>query len=77
MIGRPDPVTWFEFAKEILRLRAIDVPLIPVASSEYPRPARRPSYSVLDCTETERVLGCSMKDWRLSLDQYLGNVGCV
>jgi dTDP-4-dehydrorhamnose reductase len=72
-----DPVSWYEFAQEILRLRGIDVPLIPVASSEYPRPARRPSYSVLDCTETERVLGCSMKDWRLSLDQYLGKIACV
>jgi dTDP-4-dehydrorhamnose reductase len=72
-----DPVSWYEFAEEILRIRGIDVPLTPVASSGYQRAARRPSYSVLDCTETERVLGWTMTDWRLSLDQYLSGIGCV
>lgn len=40
--------TWFEFAREIFRLLGADPARVrPVRSSEYPRPAPRPSYSVL------------------------------
>ena len=34
-------------------------------------PAPRPPYSVLDCTEEERLLGRSMPAWRESLTSYL------
>jgi len=40
--------TWYEFAREILRLAGISARVVPVTSAEYPRPARRPKNSVLD-----------------------------
>jgi dTDP-4-dehydrorhamnose reductase len=60
--------TWFEFAQEIFKLAGADVGRVtPVSSSEYPRPAKRPSYSVLshDAWASTRVK--PLRDWRIAL----------
>lgn len=60
--------TWFEFAQEIFKLSGADVCRVtPVSSSEYPRPAMRPSYSVLsnDVWASTRVK--PLRDWRIAL----------
>lgn len=58
--------TWFEFAREIGRLTGATGTVEPCASAEFPRPAKRPAYSVLDITKTERLIG-PMPDWRANL----------
>lgn len=40
--------TWYEFACEIVKLAGLDANVIPIKTEEYPLPARRPKYSVLD-----------------------------
>ena len=60
--------TWFELAQEIFKLSSADVGRVtPVSSSEYPRPAKRPSYSVLshDAWASTRVK--PLRDWRIAL----------
>jgi dTDP-4-dehydrorhamnose reductase len=60
--------TWFEFTQEIFKLSGADVGRVtPVSSSEYPRPAKRPSYSVLshDAWASTRVK--PLRDWRIAL----------
>jgi dTDP-4-dehydrorhamnose reductase len=42
-----------------------------ITTAEYPTPARRPAYSVLDTTKLERVFGLRLPDWRESLGQVL------
>ena len=42
-----------------------------ITTAEYPTPARRPAYSVLDTTKLERVFGLRLPDWRESLAQVL------
>ena len=60
--------TWFEFAQEIFKLAGTDVGrVIPVTSSEYPRPAKRPSYSVLNHDAWANTSVKSMRDWRIAL----------
>jgi dTDP-4-dehydrorhamnose reductase len=60
--------TWFEFAQEIFKLAGADVGrVIPVSSSEYPRPAKRPSYSVLSHDAWESTSVDPMRDWRIAL----------
>ncbi len=60
--------TWFEFAQEIFKLAGADVGrVIPVSSSEYLRPAKRPSYSVLSHDAWESTSVKPMRDWRIAL----------
>jgi dTDP-4-dehydrorhamnose reductase len=60
--------TWFEFAQEIFKLSGADVNrVIPVSSSEYLRPAKRPSYSVLSHDSWAATNVKPMRDWRIAL----------
>ena len=63
--GRGD-TTWFAFACEALRLAGIEAEIVPVPTEAFPTPARRPRYSVLDCSSTEAVVG-PLPDWREAL----------
>lgn len=66
-----DPVSWCGVAQQIVDLEDADVEVIPVSSDQYPRPATRPGYSVLDCAETEALLGTRLPEWRGVLGRYL------
>ena len=60
--------TWFEFAQEIFKLAGADASrVIPVSSSEYPRPAKRPSYSVLSHDAWASTSVEPLRDWRIAL----------
>jgi dTDP-4-dehydrorhamnose reductase len=63
--------SWFEFAREILKLAGIDTPVIPVTSDQYPQKARRPHFSVLDNYHL-RLLGMDdMRPWQEALKDYM------
>jgi dTDP-4-dehydrorhamnose reductase len=55
--------TWFEFTGRLLRLAGLDTPVAPIASSEYPTPAARPAYSVLDSGRFEQATGVRIGPW--------------
>ena len=65
--------SWYDFAVAIQEealergLLSRAAPVHPIATSDYPTPARRPSYSVLDKTETTRLLGVTPVHWRVNL----------
>lgn len=60
--------TWFEFAQKIFELSGEDLNRItPVASSAYPRPAKRPSYSVLSHDSWSKTTVHPLRDWRIAL----------
>ena len=60
--------TWFEFAQEIFKLAGADVGRVtPVSSSEYPRPAKRPSCSVLSHDAWASTSVEPLRDWRIAL----------
>ena len=59
--------TWFEFAQKIFEYAedvAVDVK--PTTSSEFPRPAKRPAFSILQNTR-----GPKMRSWQEALDEYI------
>jgi dTDP-4-dehydrorhamnose reductase len=58
--------TWYEFTVEIARLLGRTTIIRPCTTAEFPRPAPRPAYSVLDLALTEAILG-PMPDWRTNL----------
>ncbi|BDC96141.1 dTDP-4-dehydrorhamnose reductase [Treponema saccharophilum] len=71
-------ITWFDFAKEIFA-QGVERGLVtnrgcavnPCATEEYPTPAKRPAYSVLDKTKVQRTLGITLPDWKDSLAEFL------
>ncbi len=66
-----DPVTWFEFAREILACAAPGLAAVPtltaIPSSAYPTRARRPENSVLDCSLIADRLGIATQSWKQAL----------
>jgi dTDP-4-dehydrorhamnose reductase len=73
--------TWRRFAAEILAISRAHIPhgeraeVIPIPSVQFPRPARRPSYSVLDCSHLARLIGRKPIPWREGLRYYLEECG--
>ncbi|HMG50546.1 MAG TPA: dTDP-4-dehydrorhamnose reductase [Inquilinus sp.] len=64
--------TWYEFAAAIFAAQGGGGPkLHPIATSDYPTPARRPANSVMDCGRIARVFGVAQPDWRQSLAAML------
>ena len=56
--------TWFEFAREIVRLAGSSSEIEPIASHQFPAAASRPKYSVLDKARVESILGRVLPDWK-------------
>jgi dTDP-4-dehydrorhamnose reductase len=75
--------SWYDFAAEIARegarlgLLSSDVRVEPISSAEYPTPARRPPYSVLDCSRTTELLGLQAMPWRSSLAATLKHMATL
>lgn len=63
--------SWFDFAREIVRLSGLSTRVIPCSTGEYPRPARRPAYSALAHTMLAHTVGDHMRPWREALAGYL------
>jgi dTDP-4-dehydrorhamnose reductase len=64
--------TWFEFAQEVFKLAGADVSrVIPVSSREYPRLAKRPSYSVLSHAAWDKTTIKPMRNWRIALAEAM------
>jgi len=68
--GQPD-TTWAGFAREIFAQAGLTTLVEDVPTSAFPRPAKRPSNSRLDCTTTEAAFGVKRPDWRIGLAEIL------
>ena len=65
--------SWFDLAVATIDASEIEgVEVEPCTTDEFPRPASRPAYSVLDCTKLERLRGKPMAPWKDALLTYLG-----
>ncbi len=69
--------SWYDFAQAIIeQAKARAMPLkttrvLPIPTADYPTPARRPAYSVLDKTRTRALLDYDIPHWRTSLATML------
>ena len=66
-----EPVSWYAFAEEIARLWWGAARVAPDPTTEFPRPARRPAYSVLDVTRFEETVGRRVEVWGWGLVELL------
>jgi dTDP-4-dehydrorhamnose reductase len=67
--------TWFGFAHVIHQYLKATCRLTPIDTKDYPTPAQRPAYSVLDNSKLERVFGLSLPNWQISAEQCLMDLG--
>ena len=65
--------SWYDFAMEIFDITKKDIYVNPIPTLEYPTPAQRPFYSVMDKTKITNNLGVSIPYWRDSLKLALKN----
>jgi dTDP-4-dehydrorhamnose reductase len=66
-----DECSWFDFASAIVQEAGAGTSVEPVTSDQFPRPARRPAYSVLSTERYERLTGVTPESWREGLREYL------
>lgn len=59
--------SWYDFAKNIFEVNQININLIPIPTSGFPTPAKRPAYSVLDKSKIKDTFGIEIKNWETSL----------
>jgi dTDP-4-dehydrorhamnose reductase len=59
--------SWAQFASEIMRLSGSSTRILPILTKDFPTPARRPSWSVLDGAKLSKSFGLQLPEWRSSL----------
>lgn len=62
--------SWFEFAEAIVESAGLSCRVEPTVTAEFPRPARRPPFSVLDLSETNEAIGYG-RHWRDALAECI------
>ncbi len=67
--------SWYDFAKRIFEIAKIDADLSPISSEAYGAAAKRPEYSVLDCTKYRQQTGKNIRSIDEALQCYLMNRG--
>jgi dTDP-4-dehydrorhamnose reductase len=63
--------SWYDFAYEIMKLRGLSCKVLPIRTEDYPTPAKRPHYSVLDKSKIKNELGITIPHWKESLELCL------
>ena len=61
-------ISWYDFAVAIKELTGSSCEINPIPTSQYPTPAKRPMYSVLDKRKIQQVFGIELKNWKESLE---------
>lgn len=63
--------TWFGFAEKIKSIAGLECNLTSIKSDQFPTPAKRPNYSVLDTQKIEKELGLEIPSWESALTQCI------
>lgn len=74
-LASPGVTSWHGFAEKIVALMPLEgrkcTIVEPITSAEYPTPAKRPAYSVMDCGKLEKTFQIRLPAWENSLRQTL------
>ena len=60
-------ISWYDFARAIKEITNSPCDVKPISTAQYPTPAKRPAYSVLDKTKIQKIFGIKLKKWEDSL----------
>jgi dTDP-4-dehydrorhamnose reductase len=67
-------ITWFDFAAEIKKYLKSNCKINPIPTSQYPTPAKRPHYSVLQTSKIKSTFNIQIPNWKVSLHECLSNL---
>jgi dTDP-4-dehydrorhamnose reductase len=67
-------ISWFEFATAIALEGRKNCKVFSIPSSAYPTPAKRPGYSVMDCSKLVKEYGIELINWELSLGKCVSKL---
>ena len=68
-------LSWYDFAKEIMRMAKLECAITPIETKEYPTPATRPHYSLLNKAKIKKEFNIEIPYWKDSLDECLRKLG--
>ena len=67
-------ISWYEFAEAIKIKNGFDCVVKPITTPEFPTPAKRPAFSLLDTSKISETFELRIPGWEESLDVCLGNL---
>lgn len=68
-------LSWYDFAKEIMKMAKIPCQINPIETYQYPTPAKRPHFSLLNKSKIKNEFNLSIPFWKDSLDKCLKKLG--
>jgi len=68
-------LSWYDFAKEIMKMAKLNCTIDPIETKEYPTPATRPYYSLLNKAKIKQTFNITIPYWKDSLDECLRKMG--
>jgi len=63
--------SWYDFAKEIMKMAKIECKINPIETKDYPTPAKRPHYSLLNKSKIKKEFDIIIPYWKDSLHECL------
>jgi len=66
--------SWYDFAREVMELGERSCHVFPIESKDYPTPAKRPHYSVLNKAKIKQTYGVEIPHWKESLKKVMHNL---
>jgi dTDP-4-dehydrorhamnose reductase len=67
-------ISWYDFAIAIREMISSNCKVNPIPTSQYPTPAKRPHYSLLDKTKITAVYSPGIKNWKVSLASCIAKI---
>ena len=68
-------LSWYDFAKEIMRMAKLNCIINPIETYQYPTPAKRPHYSLLNKNKIKSTFNIEIPYWKDGLDDCLKIMG--
>ena len=70
-------VSWYDFSKAIFKERNAKIRVNPINTKNYPTPAKRPFFSVMDKTKIKTILKIKVPYWETSLTKSLKKIKSI
>ena len=68
-------LSWYDFAKEIMKMAKLNCKINPIETYQYPTPAKRPHYSLLNKVKIKKEFNVEIPYWKDGLDDCLKRLG--